>query len=299
MQKQMNLTPMESSQGVASRAALGQVACFPLTADDKPSAGAVAAYARDGVACLRGAIGADWLHVIERGLEAAVSGASTDLDVVKRETDQGNFSVSSQAWRQVPAFRRFIFDSPVADLAWPFLESRRLVLFYDFLLVKQARSDNAATPWHQDHAYYPLAGTKVVNCWIALDPIPLETSLRFLKGSHRPAKIYRAVNFEAPDEDYRHANFTRPTPPDIDSDPTAEILATAMAPGDMLVWNSHTFHSAPGNHLNRRRAAFSVNWVGDGVTYTAAPSLETYRDPSLSPGQEIAGDRFPVVRERN
>ena len=99
--------------------------------------------------------------------------------------------------------------------------------------------------------------------------------------------------------DYRHANLERPPAPDIDKDPAAEILATAVAPGDTLVWNSHTFHGAPGNRLDRRRAAFSVNWVGDDVTYTAAPSLETYRDPSLAPGQPIAGARFPMVRQRD
>lgn len=273
---------------------LGEVASFAAPADGA----AFAAYKHDGVVCLRGAIEPQWLEVIESGIADAVSGASTDLDIVQRAGDRGSFSVSSQAWRQVEAFRRFIFDSPAADLAWPFLESETLVLFYDFLLVKEARSGRAATPWHQDHAYYPLDGTQVINCWTALDEIPLETSLRFLKGSHRPAKVYRAVNFEAPEADYRHANFARPPPPDIESDPAAEILATAMAPGDMLIWNSHTFHSAPGNHLDRRRAAFSLNWVGDGVTYTAAPSLETYRDPSLSPGQPIAGEKFPVVRQK-
>ena len=277
----------------------GEVACFALDADGRLGPEALTAFKRDGVVCLRGAIEPEWLDVIESGIDAALSGASTDLDIVKRKGDQGAFSVSSHAWRRVEAFRRFIFESPIADLAWPFLESKSLVLFYDFLLVKQAHSDSAATPWHQDHAYYPLAGSKVINSWTALDPIPLETALRFHRGSHRPAKVYRAVSFEAPDQDYRHANFERAPPPDIDNDRDAEILATEMAPGDTLVWTSRTFHSAPGNHLERRRAAFSVNWVGDDVTYTAAPSLETYRDPSLAVGQPIASDKFPVVRQRN
>ncbi len=245
--------------------------------------------------CLRGAFARAWLELIEAGIESALAGASTDLDVVKGKRDGGSFSFSSRAWSEVEPFRRFIFESHAADLAWPFLESESLVLFYDFLLIKQPRSDSAATPWHQDHSYYPLAGTKVINCWTALDEIPLASALRFLKGSHRPARVYRPVEFGS-QAAYRHGDETRPLPPDIDNDPAAEILTTAMAPGDTLVWNSHTFHSAPGNRLERRRAAFSVNWVGDDVTFTGAPSLETYRDPSLLPGQPIDCARFPVLR---
>ncbi len=199
---------------------------------------------------------------------------------------------------KVEPFRQFIFDSHAADLAWPFLESETVVLFYDFLLIKQPRSESAATPWHQDHSYYPLNGSKVINCWTALDAIPLETALRFVKGSHRPPTLYRAVNFDSASDDYRHARGERPLPPDFDNDPDAEILSIAMQPGDMLVWNSYTFHSAPGNRLDARRAAFSLNWVGDDVTYTDAPALDTYRDSSLTAGQPIVCEKFPCLRRK-
>jgi len=275
----------------------GEVASFALRGGNQPGSEAVEAYKRDGVVCIRNAFG-NWLELIEAGINSALAGASTDIDVVKGDAGEGNFSFSSQAWMNVAPFRQFIFDSHAADLVWPFLESEVLVLFYDFLLIKQARSRGAATPWHQDHSYYPLEGTKVINCWTALDAIPLESALRFVKGSHRPAICYRAVNFDRASDDYRHARNERPLPPDFDNDPTSEILSTAMMPGDTLVWNSYTFHSAPGNRLDSRRAAFSVNWVGDDVTYTDAPALETYRDPSLVAGLPIVCAKFPCLRGR-
>jgi len=74
------------------------------------------------------------------------------------------------------------------------------------------------------------------------------------------------------------------------------ILASAMSPGDMLIWKSYTLHSAPGNRLDRRRAAFSVNWVGDDIVYNAKPSLEAYRDPTLTIGKPIFCKKFPLVR---
>lgn len=265
--------------------------------DRSPDEDAVRAYERDGVVCLRNAHPSPWLAVVEDGIDAALSGVSENIDIVEKSGDAGRFSFSSQAWRQVEAFRRFIFESRAPDLAWPFLRSQTLTLFYDFLLIKDAGTAQAKTPWHQDHAYYPLHGTGVINCWTALDAIPIETALRFWKGSHAEGTICQAVDF-AGDADYRHLRDERPPPPDIAGDPSAEILATAMAPGDMLVWNSRTFHSAPGNTLDRRRAAFSLNWVGDDVTFHDIPSLQTYRADGLCEGMPIACDKFPVVRRR-
>ncbi len=282
--------------GIRIQAETGTVAEFDAWASAAKS-DSVATYNRDGVVCLRNAISQEWLDVIERGINDALLGASADLDVVKRKGDKGRFSFSSQAWREVKPFRRFIFDSPLADVCWPILQSD-MTLFYDFLLIKEARSDSAATPWHQDHAYYPLVGTNVINCWTALDPIPVESALRFFKGSHAPEIIYRAANFENPSEDYRHVRKERPPIPDIDNDPAAEILSCAMSPGDTLIWNSHTFHAAPGNKLNQRRAAFSVNLVGDNVTYEDVPALETYKDPSFRSGDKLASDKFQVIRSR-
>jgi len=257
---------------------------------------AVATYNRDGVVCLRKAAGAEWLGVIEQGIDLALSGASADLDVVQKDGDKGRFSFSSQAWRQVEPFRRFIFESPLPDLCWPFLESTSLTLFYDFLLIKEAGSNSAATPWHQDQAYYPLTGAKIINCWTALDAIPPETALRFHKGSHAPGILYQASNFKKPSDDYKHLRRERPAIPDIDAYPDAVILTTAMEPGDMLIWNAHTFHAAPGNHLNQRRAALSVNWTGDDVRFEDVPSLDTYRDAMLTTGDRIEGEKFPLVR---
>ena len=273
----------------------GDVASFDVAAA-LPGADAVAAYNEDGVVCLRNAASSQWLEVIEAGIASALGGASADLDTVRAAGDEGGFTFSSQAWMQVKPFRRFIFESRLPDLCWPILQSQSLILFYDFLLIKQAHSDNAATPWHQDHAYYPLTGRKVINCWTALDAIPRETALRFYKGSHREGIVYQAVKFENPQEDYKHLRRERPPCPDIDADPGIDMLTTELQPGDMLVWNSCTFHAAPGNSLDRRRAAFSVNWAGDDVRYEDVPALETYRAAHLKTGDRIECDKFPLVR---
>ncbi len=256
-----------------------------------------AALQKDGVICLKNAHGPKWLSLIETGINEALNGASQNLDVVKKPGDGGQFSFSSQAWRQVDTFREAIFDSRAPDIAWQLLGCASINLFYDFLLIKEAHTNKAATPWHQDHAYYPLEGQGVINCWTALDTIPMETALRFWAGSHRKACLFQAANF-AGDSDYRHVQGDHPEIPDIDNDRSADILACQLSPGDMLVWDSFTFHSAPGNSLGTRRAAFSINWAADTIRFRDIPSLKSYRSKDISHGDPITCEKFPQVRPR-
>jgi len=267
------------------------------TERDLPGDDARQALREDGVVCLRGAHDDQWLLLVEEGIEQALSGASENVDIVEKSGDSGRFSFSSQAWRQVDAFRQAIIESRAPDLGFSLLGSASMNLFYDFLLIKEAGTANANTPWHQDHAYYPLHGVGVINCWTALDPIPMETALRFWAGSHQEAQIYQAANF-AGDTDYRHVRSDRPMIPEIDDDPATRILATELQPGDMLAWDSYTFHSAPGNTLNRRRAAFSINWASEAIRFHDIPCLASYRAPELTEGSRITCDKFPLVREK-
>ena len=272
------------------------VAAFQYDRNCGVSSQMITALHNDGVVCLRNSFDRSWLDLIEQGIESALGGASTDVDIVKRDGDAGSFSFSSGAWQTVAPFHRFIFDSHLADIAWSLLDTTELVLFYDFLLVKQARSDSAGTPWHQDHSYYPLDGHKAINCWVALDDIPLSSALRFIRGSHSSGQLYRAVDFDDPKSDYRYARKELVLPPVSELMQAEDIMACGMKAGDMLVWTSHTLHSAPGNTLNHRRAAFSVNWLGDDIVFNGKPSLATYSDPSQVVGKSIACSKFPKIR---
>ena len=82
-----------------------------------PDSDARQALREDGVVCLRQGHDSGWLSLVEEGIEQALSGASEDVDIVEKAKDTGRFSYSSQAWQQVDAFRRAIFDSRAPDLA--------------------------------------------------------------------------------------------------------------------------------------------------------------------------------------
>lgn len=153
-----------------------------------------------------------------------------------------------------------------------------------------------------------------------------QTSLRFWRRSHVPevgGPLSQAIDFgqvadaaagassrsrpasneaQTSAEEYAARNAAlaqsdpRPPPPDISNDPSAEIISTHLKPGDLLIWNSFTYHSAPGNSLPRRRAAYNVTWVGDDVLFKDLPCLSVYRSSSCVHGQPINCDKFPMLR---
>ena len=284
---------------------LGEVARFePVALTDAGSA-AIDAYRRNGVICLKAAFDRDWLDIVESGLEMVMSGAgrvsdadSGGYDAIKKPGEKGEFFYDSIMWKKVEPFRRFIFDSHAPDLYRSILATDTLVFYYDFLIVKAPYCDSGVTPWHQDHSYYPFNGRQIINCWTALDHIPVETALRFVKGSHHADDVFQATHFN-PEKRYENEMSERPPVPEFEAHPDEfEIIACALEPGDTLVWNSRMFHTAPGNHLSTRRAALSTNWLGDDVTYNDIPQ-ETdppSRGENLMQGGPVVCETFPQVR---
>ncbi len=278
---------------------IGEVASFAPVSKTEAGADAVQAYNRDGVVCLRGAFEPEWLDVIESAIPALIERGGVNAVNIKGEPDDpGFFFYDYIMWPEVEAFRRFNFESNAPDLFRSLLETEKLVFYYDFLIIKFALCINSPTPWHHDISYYPLEGTQIANCWTALDHIPLETAVRFVKGSNRGETIYRPTHFN-PEDDYP-TSLSRPTMPDIDglaAGGECKILSCALEPGDTLVFNCRTLHTAPGNHLDRRRAAFSINWTGDDVTYNDIPQLTDpyHRGESLVSGGPLECETFPRV----
>jgi len=277
---------------------IGSVQAFTPIAKDDPGPAAVDAFRSDGVVCLRGAIGQDWLDQIENEIEKSIANPTGGAFLSKNANDAGYFFYDTMMWKKNPTFKNFIFGSHAADLFKPFLDTKEMYFYYDFLLVKSARSGNAITPWHHDQSYYPFNGRKLINCWTSLDHIPVETSLKFVRGSHKTDTIYRAKHFN-PEKTYENLAMDRPLPPDIDGEwENYEIITCSMNPGDTLIFNGRCIHAAPGNFRDSRRAALSTNWLGDDITYNDIPQQmdPPYRGENLVHGGKIECPSFPRVR---
>lgn len=281
-------------------------------ASGAPPEDAAQAYERDGVVCLRRAFDANWVAKLRDGVERVIA----DSAQVGRQSPAGNggdggggderavhvakpgeagvFFYAMFSWKRYPVFREFAFESPAADLARTVMRSQTLTFYYDLVLSKEPGA-SSPTPWHYDEAYWPVSGAQVCNLWTALDDIPAATALRFARGSHRRTENHRAVGFGAGIE-YQGQND--PAPPDWDADDDADIVYAPLQPGDCLIINLRTHHSAPGNQTAARRRALATHWLGDDARYHDKPYQcdPDHRGENLVHGGKMECASFPRVR---
>lgn len=219
-------------------------------------------------------------------------------------------------------FRRYVFDSLAARLAGLVTGAETVNFFYDFLFVKEPGTGEV-TRWHQDEPYWAVTGEHVCSVWMPLDPVPKETCLEFVAGSHRWNQTFAPIRF-ADGQPYQPT--TLPLLPDIEAERNASahagtdtggavgggdgggskhrILSWEMQPGDCLVFHSRVLHCAPPNASTvHRRRALSTRWCGERSRY-AAPSgcvgigYPNFEVPLVDGGSMVC-PAFPIVWPRS
>jgi ectoine hydroxylase-related dioxygenase (phytanoyl-CoA dioxygenase family) len=201
-------------------------------------------------------------------------------------------------WRRIAPFRDFVEHSAAGELAAALMQSRQARFFHDHVLVKEPGT-TVATPWHQDLPYYCVGGPMSVSFWIPLDPVPRETCMECVAGSHRWKKIHKPKRFDGSD---LYAGDDRIEMPDVDADRGAyRILGWALEPGDAIAFHFATIHGAPATtHARNRRRVFSARWVGDGAVFVdrqgrGSPPFAHLR---LADGAALEGPDFPLIYQR-
>ena len=258
----------------------------------------VASFWRDGALCLRGLFGTEWVEHMREAVEEDLAHPGP----LAREYGKngGRFLGDIGAWAVKPGLRRFVEESPAAEIAARLLKSHKVNFLYDQLFVKEPGTA-AITPWHQDGPYWPVRGDQILSIWFALDDVTVESSgVEYLKGSHRWGKEYRPVSFAGDAEMYRM--LPGDTLPDIEAmRGQFEVMNWDMKAGDCLIHHCMTVHGAPGNASStRRRRAYATRWTGDDVVYApregqAAISVEP---PTIVPGEPIDCAVFPRLWPR-
>jgi len=259
----------------------------------------VDAFWRDGATCVRGLFGNEWIDHMREAVEDDLANPGP----LAREyaTKQGQrFLGDIGAWAVKPGLRRFVEESPAAEIAARLLKSRKVNFLYDQLFVKEPGT-SAITPWHQDGPYWPVRGDQILSIWLALDDVTVESSgVEYLKGSHRWGREYRPVSFAGDAEMYKM--LPGDTLPDIEAmRGQFEVMNWDMKAGDCLVHHCMTVHGAPGNASStRRRRAYATRWTGDDVVYAPreGQAAITIHAPTIEPGQPIDCAVFPRLWPR-
>lgn len=252
-----------------------------------------------GVAVLRGLF-SDWVEVLRAGVAANMAEPNPDVRIYRGGDGGGRFFVDYCSWQRISQYRDFIFNSPVAEIAAELMDSEKVQLFHEHVLVKEAQA-GVATPWHQDMPYYCVEGPKTISIWLPLDDVPRERAPEFVAGSHLWGKHYRPQRFNGQP---LNENDDLEEIPRIDANRDGyDIVGWQLTPGDAVAFDFRTIHGAPANHsTSSARRAFSLRLVGDGVRFVRRRGIVTsppFDQVTLRHGDPLTADEFPLVYRRN
>jgi ectoine hydroxylase-related dioxygenase (phytanoyl-CoA dioxygenase family) len=259
------------------------------------SEAAIADYRRDGAVCVRGAFSAAEVDLVAAGIERNLQSPSPRGIVASPAGDKGRFFEDFCNWDRIPEYERFIRTSAAGSIAGALMDSGTVRLYHDHLLVKEAGTLQS-TPWHQDQPYYNIDGRQTVSMWMPVDPVPRESTLEFLAGSHLGPWLMPRSFMD--DQARWFPEGVLEELPEIDRE-TAPIIGWALEPGDAVFFHMLTLHTASGSRTRRR--AFSVRFIGDDVVHAprgwrTSPPFPGLED-ELPAGAAMDHRLFPVLWE--
>ena len=252
----------------------------------------ISTFQADGVVLIPGLF-ADHVSALREGVARNMDAPGPYASENEKAGETGRFFDDYCNWERIPEFASVIRDPAVIQAAAALMQSHRVQMFHDHVLVKEPGT-SMATPWHSDGPYYFVSGRQTVSFWVPLDPVE-DASLRCVAGSHRWEKDVLPTRWTS-EEAFFEGDYM-PIP-----DPDAEGMTVrewTMAPGDAVAFDFRTLHGARGNTTTRRRRAFSLRLVGEDARYTERPGPTSPPFPghAMTQGQRLREDWFPVLSD--
>ncbi len=257
----------------------------------------VEAFERDGAVVIRGALNATELSLLAQGIEHNLAHLSPLAMVASQPDDPGRFVEDFCTWQSNDAYRCVLTESALPRIAAELMKSQRVRLYHDHLLVKEAGT-RQPTPWHQDQPYYNVSGRQNVSFWIPVDPVPQESTLRFVAGSHA-GTWYMPRTFRDSQAKWFPEGTLAELPPIDDQPERFRQLAWALEPGDLVAFQMLTLHASSGTGPGQRRRVFSARYLGDDSrhavrTWRTSPPFAGLAD-RLADGAAMDDPLFPLV----
>ncbi|WP_375687550.1 phytanoyl-CoA dioxygenase family protein [Pseudooceanicola sp. LIPI14-2-Ac024] len=252
-------------------------------------------FQRDGVVLIKGLF-ADHVEALRAGVERNMAEPGPYAAENLKAGEAGRFFDDYCNWNRIPEFETVVRRSPAAEVAADLMQSDRVQVFHDHVLVKEPGTSKP-TPWHQDGPYYFVDGMQNVSFWSPLDPVK-DASLRCVAGSHLWEKPVLPMRWLSETNFFPDSDAYMPVPdPDAEG---MEIREWEMAPGDAVAFNYAILHGARGNTTGDRRRAFSLRLVGDDARYVERPGRTSPPFPGhdMQPGDILREDWFPVIFQR-
>ena len=252
-------------------------------------------YNNNGVIVLRNIITKKWINILKKGLKNNFKNPSKYKCVYEKNNKKELFYDDYCNWRRIEEYKNFIFQSNIANIAKILMQSNKVNLFHEHVLVKEIGSKKR-TPWHQDQSYYCVNGKDNCSFWIPLDEVNKNSSPEFVLGSNKWNKQFLPTKFFGNSYEKKDGEFENI--PNIEKNRNKyDIKSWKMNIGDAIVFNFSTVHGAPENKSKNRRRAFSIRFTGDDATYIKRKGEMSPPFPNvkLKNGQVLDSKTFPVL----
>jgi ectoine hydroxylase-related dioxygenase (phytanoyl-CoA dioxygenase family) len=257
----------------------------------------IEAFQRDGAICIRQLFRPEEMQMLRLGIDANLENLSPRAKVASAADDPGRFVEDFCNWQDNENYRRFIFDSALAETAGRLMQSSTARLYHDHMLTKEPGT-RQPTPWHQDQPYYNIEGRQNVSFWIPVDPVNRESTLEFVAGSHLGPWLMPRSFMDA-----QAKWFPEGTLADLPNIEAARdrysILGWELQPGDAVCFHMLMLHAARGVTGAHRRRAFFVRFLGDDITHAPRRWQTSPEFPGLTAelaaGAPLDHALFPVL----
>ncbi len=254
------------------------------------------AFARDGVACVRGVLDPGELASAARAIEIVLASPSPIAQVASGADDPGVFFEDFCRWREVPEIEQLARYSRVPQVAAALMSTPQARFYHDHVLVKEGGT-RQRTPWHQDQPYYNVGGPGV-SAWIPVDPVPEAGSLELVAASHRGPWLMPRTFLAGQARWFPEGSLAEL--PDIEaSRPAFDIRRFELRPGDAIFFDFLTVHGAPGFPYPGRRRVLSLRYLSAAArhaprTWRTSPPFDGLAE-ELPAGSVMDHPLFPVV----
>jgi ectoine hydroxylase-related dioxygenase (phytanoyl-CoA dioxygenase family) len=235
--------------------------------------------------------------ILRAGIDSNLAQLSPRAKVASAADDPGRFVEDFCNWQENDDYRRFIFESALAQTAARLMRSSTARLYHDHMLTKEPGT-RQPTPWHQDQPYYNIDGFQNVSFWIPVDPVSRASTLEFVAGSHRGPWLMPRSFMDSQARWFPEGSLA--DLPDIESRRgDFPIIGWALEPGDAVCFHMLTLHAARGLDGTNRRRVFSVRFLGDDITHAPRRWKTSPEFPGLTaelrPGAPMNHPLFPLL----
>lgn len=194
--------------------------------------------------------------------------------------------------------QRFCYSRPIAQAIGQLLQTKRLKFHHDHLFFKQADS-LIRTGFHQDSAFFNLAGEQVAIAWVPCDVVTRDSgAMGYVRGSHK-GKTYARFNLISNEQSLKEEmqEMGAELQPDMENggieanEDKYDIIYHECKPGDVVVHHLNTIHGSAGNtSTSRHRRAASIRYIGDDAVFKAAatdPKFQASYNPTFKDGKVL------------